>query len=276
MNSPAKNIATRNTAQESIASNLRADAARREVVTKNVQQFQKTGIASFNQSAGISGGILSQGRKTLGERLAVPRPAVRGKKGTSEKENSTTDLLDAGIDDDIFVSPTQAPTKFDLANKRHGEQRDEEETARAYCEEIEKEFEEKGLGTLQRYVLLQRELVDIDKALMSDEKRDMLKISLRKMMTAVYERDPRELRSSLQASDEPSVGAGARGLPIERSVSSVRDLRFLYGANDSIATDTPLSPLTMLKALSKHFGAEYVVPAINELRSRMMTGLRRP
>jgi hypothetical protein len=276
MKSPIQNLPVRSTPTDSATTPSLNEAGRTEAAARTASTLQKTVKASFNQSAGISGTVQGYSRKSLGERLSVARPAARRKNNTAEKDRHAPDeFIQEDAEDSILIAPTRAiPRTAHRENWSENDQEEDEET-QAQRAKVQAHLDEKGLGPLKRYVLLQRALVDLDKKEMTEKARRTRQRLYRKMMTEVYEKDPHELRRALQSPDDESDGNNASNVMTVQNISSVRDLRFLYGASKERKADTPLSPLTMLKAMKKHFGVDYVSPALGELRSRMMSGLRR-
>jgi len=123
---------------------------------------------------------------------------------------------------------------------------------------------------IQRYRLYFEALQLLDQRDMEVRKKTAARRALNGMMTRLMNEHPEEMRRALQEIEEMSaiVSEMAEDLP-----TSVRDLRFIYGAKSKGKEDTPLSPLTMLKALIKNFGADKCVAAMISLCSRMMSGL---
>jgi hypothetical protein len=248
-----------------LAHNAQQTATRNKAAANSAQQFQTTGKARFNQSAGVFG-MLGRIKRSLSERLSGNRNA-KGKQRASDKGSSGVSRRDELDDDDMSLS---SYTSGFFENMR-----DDDEDTRGRRVEIEKKLEDDGRDPLQSYVFLQKALFDLDKQPdMSDEKKSSLKATLKEMLKDVYERNPQEIRKGLQAADELSNPVDAMSALSDKSATSVRELRFLYGAKGDAKQDTPLTPLTMLKALAKHFGSENVLSAVSELRSKMMTGLR--
>lgn len=105
---------------------------------------------------------------------------------------------------------------------------------------------------------------------LSAHKKRALKGALNEMMSDMMQRSPGDLRHTLQETEELH---GAMESMAEEPLPSTRELRFLIGGKAKGRVDVPLTPLTMLKALIRNFGAEHCVSAMESLRSRMMAGL---
>ena len=247
-----------------LAHNAKQTATRNKAAANSAQQFQTTGKARFNQSAGVFG-MLGRIKRSLSERLSR-RTNAKGKQRASDKGSSGVSRREEMEDDDMSLS---SYTSGFFENMR-----DDDEDTRGRRVEIEKKLEDDGRDPLQSYVFLQKALFDVDNQDMSPEKKDSLKATLKEMLKDVYERNPQEIRKGLQAADELTTAVDAMSALSDKSANSVRELRFLYGAKSDAKQDAPLTPLTMLKALVKHFGSEHVEAAVGELRSKMMSGLR--
>ncbi|WP_154667939.1 hypothetical protein [Pseudoduganella violaceinigra] len=113
-----------------------------------------------------------------------------------------------------------------------------------------------------------READDLDG--MSAHKKRALKGALNEMMSDMMQRRPDELRQSLQ-----EVGAlhDAMETMADGALPATQELRSLAGASARGRVDAPLTPLAMLKALIRNFGAGHCVSAMESLRSRMMAEL---
>lgn len=122
---------------------------------------------------------------------------------------------------------------------------------------------------LQQYHVLFEAFHALENEDLPPRKKKAMRRTLDGMMSELVQKHPHELRKALQESDElvSAVDAMSEDMP-----TSVRDLRFLIGAKARGNMDTPLTPLTMLKALIRNFGADKCVQAMGTLRSRMMSG----
>jgi hypothetical protein len=243
-----------------LTQNAQQSASRNKAAASSAQQFQTTGKARFKQSVGVFG-MLCRIKRSLTERLSGNRNA-KGKQRTSDRSSTSVSNRDE-LDDDTTLSGFTSGF-FD-------NMRDDDEDTRGRRVEIEKKLEDGGRDSLQSYVFLQKALFDLDKQPdMSEEKKSSLKATLKEMLKDVYERNPHEIRKGLQAADELSAAVDAMSALSDKSATSVRELRCLFGARQ----DTPLTAPTMLKALAKNFGTENVLAAVSELRSKMLAGLR--
>lgn len=90
--------------------------------------------------------------------------------------------------------------------------------------------------------------------------------ALNGMITTLMKKHPHEFRAMLQESDD----AGAKMDPLTDELQSSVRLRLLIGAKDAGKFDVPLSALTVLRALIRHFGPDCLL-AMCCLRSRMMS-----
>lgn len=105
---------------------------------------------------------------------------------------------------------------------------------------------------------------------LSAYKKRALKGALNEMMSDMMQRSSGDLRHTLQETEELH---GAIESMAEEPLPTTRELRFLIGGKAKGRVDVPLTPLAMLKALIRNFGAEHCVSAMESLRSRMMAGL---
>ncbi|MGW8393195.1 hypothetical protein [Pseudoduganella sp. HUAS MS19] len=105
---------------------------------------------------------------------------------------------------------------------------------------------------------------------MSAYKKRALKGALNEMMSDMMQRSPGDLRHTLQETEELHSAMESMA---EEALPTTRELRFLIGGKAKGRVDVPLTPLAMLKALIRNFGAEHCVSAMESLRSRMMAGL---
>ncbi|WP_156401084.1 hypothetical protein [Duganella sp. Root1480D1] len=105
---------------------------------------------------------------------------------------------------------------------------------------------------------------------LSAYRKRALKGTLNEMMSDMMQRSSGDLRHTLQETEELH---GAIESMADDPLPTTRELRFLIGGKAKGRVDVPLTPLTMLKALIRNFGAEHCVSAMESLRSRMMAGL---
>ncbi|WP_156397921.1 MULTISPECIES: hypothetical protein [unclassified Duganella] len=105
---------------------------------------------------------------------------------------------------------------------------------------------------------------------LSAYRKRALKGALNEMMSDMMQRSSGDLRHTLQETEELH---GAMESMAEEPLPTTRELRFLIGGKAKGRVDVPLTPLSMLKALIRNFGAEHCVSAMESLRSRMMAGL---
>lgn len=105
---------------------------------------------------------------------------------------------------------------------------------------------------------------------LSAYKKKSLQGALNEMMSDMMQRSSGQLRHTLQETEELH---GALEAMSEEPLPTTQDLRSLIGGKAKGRVDVPLTPLAMLKALIRNFGAEHCVTAMESLRSRMMSGL---
>jgi hypothetical protein len=104
---------------------------------------------------------------------------------------------------------------------------------------------------------------------LSAYKKKTLKGALNEMMSDMMQSSSGDLRKTLQEAEDLH---GALESMAEEPLPSTRDLRFLIGGRSKGKVDVPLTPLTMLKAMIRNFGARHCMSAMESLRSRMMSG----
>jgi len=175
----------------------------------------------------------------------VPMRGPRGPRGPrierKEEDDEQAAFLEAVHDSLAFLG--------DGGGKRHREQ-------------LEKHLE-RYFDPVQRLKILVESLQRAESGAVPEGQKTGISRALNGLITTLMKKHPHEIRAVLQESEVDPMS--------EELQSSVR-LRLLIGAKDLGKFDTPLSPLTVLKALIKNFGSRCVL-AMNSLRTRMMAGL---
>lgn len=220
-------------------------------------------LDAIDAQAGVKEGLVYS-RKTLKQRLRAPAKQQPQQKTAqpSRKLRVKVEGKEREDDDEELFAPV-ADT-LDLL--RNNADRDRQAEVEAM---LSRYFE-----PLQRYHVLYEALGKLEENPLGNGKDLAVKAALNEMMSNLMERHPHELRRALQETDDMvnSLEAMAGDERIGSGGPSTRELRFLIGAKNKGNFDAPLTPLTMLKALIKNFGADNCVPALTSLRSRMMIG----
>lgn len=221
------------------------------------EHVELTSTDSVNNQAGVRTGLRHTPR-SLSQRRTVP-VRTQGQRYTSLRRSrgGKTDKTDEVDDDSTFLAPVN--DTLDTLSEDSSQDAQEELEA-----QLERYFE-----PLQRYNIYYEALLQLELQEMAFKKKNALRRALNSLMSVLMERHSHEVRKALQASDDMLATIDAMG---DDAPTSVRDLRFLIGAKSKGSIDTPLSPLTMLKALIKNFGSDKCVHAMSTLRSRMMSG----
>lgn len=216
-----------------------------------------TSTDAINSQAGVREGLSYRFRSLLQRMGVLARvqgqryvPLRRSRGGKAEKKEEHEE-------DSSFLAPIR--DALDLLSEDSGRDRQEELEA-----QLARFFE-----PLQRYHVLFEALEQLEHEDMPSRKKNAVRRALNGMMSRLVEQHPHEVRKALQETDDitPTVEALSDEMP-----TSLYGMRFLIGAKAKGNVDTPLTPLTMLKALIKNFGAEKCVQAMTGLRSRMMSG----
>lgn len=142
-----------------------------------------------------------------------------------------------------------------------------EDSGRSTRSELEAQLE-RYFEPVQRLKILVRAMQDVEHGDMPARQKASVARSLNAMVSTLMKKHPHEIRAVLQETEE----AGATVDPLSEKLQSSVRLRMLIGAKDMGKFDTPLSPLTILKALIRNFGPDCLL-AMRSLRSRMMSGL---
>lgn len=167
-----------------------------------------------------------------------------------------TDRKDENEEESAFLEAVQ--DALDLLGEDSGRRNRDELEA-----QLERYFE-----PVQRLKVLVQALQKLENEDLPARQKTGISRALNGMITTLMKKHPHEIRAVLQETEE----AGAKVDPMSEELQSSVRLRLLIGAKDMGKFDTPLSPLTVLKALIKNFGADCLL-AMRSLRSRMMSGL---
>ncbi|EJN02958.1 hypothetical protein PMI40_02911 [Herbaspirillum sp. YR522] len=228
-----------------------------QIVTGN-EQTEVVPKDSVRGQAGVREDLHARFRSLL-QRLVVPvraeRQAYVPLRRSKGKKSEKPELHE---EDSAFLAPIEdALSILTDDSTRHGQ------------ELLEGQHKRFNFQPIQRYQVLFEALQELEEKDMPSRKKNGIRRALNTMMSRLADQHPVELRRALQESDEivATLEAMSDDMP-----TSVRDLRFLIGAKAKGNIDTPLSPLTVLKALIKNFGAAKCVQAMMSLRSRMMAG----
>lgn len=143
-----------------------------------------------------------------------------------------------------------------------------EDSGRRSREELESQLERHFEPVRQLKVLVQT-LQTLESEDLPGRQKTGISRALNAMITGLMKKHPHEIRAVLQETEE--AGAVKSDQVSEELQSSAR-LRLLIGAKDMGRFDTPLSPLTVLKALIRNFGPDCLL-GMHSLRTRMMSGL---
>ncbi len=224
------------------------------------EQFDLTSTDAINGQAGVRDGLAFRGRSLI-QRMAVPVraqgqryvPLRRSRGGKAEKKEEHEE-------DSAFLAPIQ-DALYLLSEDSERDMRERQEELEA---QLERYFE-----PFQRYHVLFEALEQLEHKDMPLREKKAVRRALTGMMSRLVEKYPHEVRKALQETDELACAVDSMS---DEMPTSLYGMRFLIGAKAKGNIDTPLTPLTMLKALIKNFGADKCVQAMSGLRSRMMSG----
>ncbi len=229
------------------------------------QQLGATDFAptdAVKSQAGFKDGVSYRSRAL--SQFVSPRQKS-AEKGTSQASRRNRSRSKEVLDDEDLDEELLAPVMdiLDFLRENAGRQ------GQAMAEDMLAET----FDPVQRYNVLAEALETIDNEAMSMAEKIMLRNAIMEMMSDLYEKYLHELRRALQENDILMNSLEALALDeAGKRMPSTRDLRFLIGAKSKGKEDLPLTPLTMLKALIKNFGARKCMKVMTGLRSRMMIG----
>jgi len=220
---------------------------------------------AVRSEAGFKDGISFRSRSLLQRIFSPLRQKSQEKPSSQASRRNKYDKSRQVVSDDDLDEELFAPVMDTLAFLRNNSGRD----GRFQVQDMLAE----DFDPVQRYNVLAEALERVDNEPMSMVQKIALRNALMEMMSDLYEKHMHELRRALlenevlvNSLEALAADEAARNLP------STRDLRFLIGAKSKGREDLPLTPLTMLKALIKNFGAHKCMKVMTGLRSRMMIG----
>lgn len=266
MNSPIKNPHFQNSNQVQLKGPVQPLPPEKRV------EVQTQPHGTVDARAGSDVKLVNQRRpqdRTLGERRNGSRMSQK-QTGIGEKSGSSVGMLGHVEDDeeeDSFPYRQAARSMVDSLLKdgsRKGRQQIEEALAKAY-------------QPLEEFTVLFGAMKEIDKREDKTAKeKKALKNALSEMMTSLVNRERSGVRKGLQEGAEVSpVAAAFEAAQRARGFSeTLREIRFKVGARANSGVDEELTPLMVVKALIKNFGAAYAEEALESICSRLMLGLR--
>lgn len=220
-----------------------------------------TPLDAIDAQAGVKEGLVYKKKSLHQRRLAPPGAKLQNRSSVAKKQRVKTNDLEDPDEDEPQLFPVS--DTLDLLREDSGRERRAEIEAM-----LSKHFD-----PIQRYNVLFDALQQVEAQSVSSHKKNSMKNALNEMMSDLIDHYPHDLRKALQETDdlvaslESMVGDEYGRLP------STRELRLLIGAKSKGNFDAPLTPLIMLKAMIKNFGAENCMKATRSIRSRMMLGL---
>ena len=219
--------------------------------------------AAIDSESGVRDGLSFQTKSLTRRHQASPRvppqaqrQGNRGKGGAdNERKAGRAALRNTG--DDLALHMDAVEQTLDMLR---------DDSSRRGREEVEAILGEQH-EPMEQWRVLRDALAGVDDQNLSNYKKKVLREAIGEMMADVVERDS-GVRKALQESDV----SGSLEAAVEGSApKSARELRFLITEKGSI--DKPLTPLTTLKAIIRHLGAENCEKAIATLCSQMLSGL---
>ncbi|MBN9473252.1 MAG: hypothetical protein J0H72_04355 [Burkholderiales bacterium] len=221
------------------------------------ERIRWTSADAMDSSAGVQHG-LERSRSGLSQRVAAMRSRNERHASPSRSRGGKAAKKEENPQGAVFLDPVQ--DALDMLSSD-----DAEEGRRKLVFHLNQHF-----APLHSYHVLFDALHALETQDLPPRKKNAMRRTVNSMMTSLVDTFPHEVRKALQETDElvPAIEFD----PENRS-ASVRDSRFLIGAKRYGNVDVPLTPLTVLKALIKNFGADNCVQAMETLRSRMMSGL---
>lgn len=211
----------------------------------------QAGVRTDLQHAGVDlGHIAELAGRMIGQRYVPVRRPTRNARGASTERKELNDE-ESAFQDAVFDA-------LEILGEDSGRRsRDQLES------QLERYFE-----PVQRLKVLVQALQELDAEDVPARQKIATGRALNGLITALMKKHPHEIRAALQETEE----AGVKVDPMQEELQSSTRLRWLIGAKNMGRFDTPLSPLTVLKALIKNFGGDCLL-AMCTLRSRMMSGL---
>jgi hypothetical protein len=226
-----------------------------------MQYVDQHTMESFHRDVGMVG-IPGRAKTTLTERALVRRPGLNSRPGVARK--TAANVCDANEADVEGILSLAVSTLYDqFEDDASGDTEGRHRAAQVW-------LEQQGYDPLQRYVLLQKALLEVEGRMPTAEKTNLVRHALNDMQNEVFGRHVTAIRAGVQASAAMAYIVNSMNAATDRRAASSPELRSLYGAR----TDEPMTALTMLRAMANHFGHEQVVTALGRLQSLMMSGLR--
>ncbi|TWI42502.1 hypothetical protein IP92_05478 [Pseudoduganella flava] len=219
--------------------------------------------AAIDSEGGVREGVSVPTKSLARRQLATPRAAqgaqrqgVRGRAaGEANRKQARPLERSDGEDEELHLDSVEQT--LDMLR---------DDSSRRGRGEVDAILSER-FTPIEQWRVLRDALVAVDDLNLSNYKKKVLRESISEMMADIVERD-RSVRKALQESDV----SGSLEAAVEGSApKSARELRFLITEKGSV--DKPLAPLTTLKAVIRHLGAEHAEKAIAMLCSQMLSGL---
>ena|GEM_PF-1078317 len=223
--------------------------------------------------AGSNVKVIGQPRpqfRTLGERRGGGSRSSSRRSSVQEKNGSSLGLFFGPEDEeeeDSFPYRQAARSMVDSLLKdgsRKGRQEIEDALSKAY-------------QPLEEFTVLFGAMKEVDKREdKTPKEKKALKNALNEMMTTLVNRERSGVRKGLREGAEVSpVAAAFEAAQRARGYSeTLREIRFKVGARANSGVDEELTPLMVVKALLKNFGAAYAEEALESICSRLMAALR--
>lgn len=219
--------------------------------------------AAIDSESGVRDGLSFQTKSLTRRQQASPRVGPQAQRQGGRSKGAADNERDAGkatlrsTGDDPTLHLDAVEQTLDMLRD------DSSRNGRREVEAILSEQHE----PMEQWRVLRDALAGVDDQKLSNYKKKVLREAIGEMMADVVERDS-GVRKALQESDV----SGSLEAAVEGSApKSARELRFLITEKGSI--DKPLTPLTTLKAIIHHLGAENCEKAIATLCSQMLSGL---
>jgi hypothetical protein len=220
--------------------------------------------AAIDSESGVRDGLSFQTKSLTRRQQASPRVGPQAQRQGSRSKGAPDNERDAGkasalrsTGDDLTVHTDAVEQTLDMLR---------DDSSRKGRQEVDAILREQH-EPMEHWRVLRDALAGVDDQKLSNYKKKVLREAIGEMMADVVERDS-GVRKALQESDV----SGSLEAAVEGSApKSARELRFLITEKGSI--DKPLTPLTTLKAIIHHLGAENCEKAIATLCSQMLSGL---
>ncbi|MBJ7311928.1 hypothetical protein ACFOLJ_03105 [Rugamonas sp. CCM 8940] len=216
------------------------------------EQTKVTGTAVFDDLAGVSQPHVK--KRDLKQRLTT----VQQRSRNTQRKQLTRINLNQDEDDE----PVRTAALETLTALRDGGRG-------ALSEELAGKYD-----CLQHYALLHNALCEVDEQDAPAAEKQKLKSELNGMMGELMEQHRDEIRQGLKDTQELEAAMQKMAGGSDAKPASLRELRFMYGAKGKGIFDSPLTPLSMSKALFQRFGAGNFSSGLSGLHTRMSAELR--